>query len=291
MGRRYELIGGAIYVDDSGNPGADSGSDFLPSSRKSWTAVIVPSTIAGPVQTAMDIFLAGVRDEFGAEELHFTEIYSGNGPWKSIDADRRAKIIDIMAALMSYFSFPIVHQTVSDDTLRDHVNLLQSLKGQRAGEWALSDISHFGLLMLCSQVSRHIRSMKDSGPQDFDLPFPLYVDEGIMADGGERTLPNWGDVIEGPKARFRNSSDVVGIQLADFAAFVINRSQWAVVKRKARTPLSRPDDIILRAAAGLNILNIPAFQISLTDLGKEPYEDWLSADRIAKGLPPRPPGA
>lgn len=60
------LTRGAIYVDDSGNPGLDSGSDFVPSSRKSWTAVIVPSVIAGTVKAAMDIFLTGVRNEFGA---------------------------------------------------------------------------------------------------------------------------------------------------------------------------------------------------------------------------------
>jgi hypothetical protein len=63
--------------------------------------------------------------------------------------------------------------------------------------------------------------MKDSSPRDFNLSFPLYVDEGIMAAGGERALPYWADVIKEPKASFRNSADVAGIQLADFAAFVI----------------------------------------------------------------------
>jgi hypothetical protein len=86
----------------------------------------VPSTIAESVQNAMNIFLTGVRDEFGAEELHFTEIYSGNGPWKSISAGRRAELFDIMASLMSQFSFPIVHQTAIDHTLRDHPDFLRS---------------------------------------------------------------------------------------------------------------------------------------------------------------------
>lgn len=52
---------GAIYVDDSGNPGAESGSAFLPDTRKSWTAVVVPPEVAADVDHALQIFLDGVR--------------------------------------------------------------------------------------------------------------------------------------------------------------------------------------------------------------------------------------
>lgn len=283
------MTGGAIYVDDSGNPGVDSGSEFLPSSRKSWTAVIVPSAIAGVVQTAMDIFLAGVRDEFGVEELHFTNIYSGEGPWKSVPVHRRAEMIGIMADLMDRLSLPIVHQTVSNFTLLDHPDFRRSLEGKRVGDWNLEDISHFGLLLLCSQVSKQIRTMRDESPQDFKLPLPLYVDEGVMSAGGKRKLPNWRDVIEGPKACFRRSIDVPGIQLADFAAFIITRSQWVAVKRNPEGVFSRADELVLRAAAGLNVLNLPTRRTTPGELVRKNYEDWLAADRVAKGLLPRPP--
>lgn len=286
---RGRVLTGAIYVDDSGNPGVDSGSEFLPSSRKSWTAVIVPSAIAGIVQTAMNIVLAGVRDEFGVEELHFTNIYSGEGPWKLVTPHRRAEMISIMADLMDRLSLPVVHQTVSDFTLRDHPDFWRSLGGKRVDGWNLEDISHFGLLLLCSKVSKHIRTMKDNGPQDFELPLPLYVDEGLMSAGGKRKLPNWSDVIDGPTAYFRRSTDVPGIQLADFAAFIITRSQWIAVKRCSGEVLIRADELILRAAAGLNILNLPMRRTTPGELVRENYEDWLAADRVAKGLAPRPP--
>ncbi|WP_245273598.1 DUF3800 domain-containing protein [Mesorhizobium sp. WSM3224] len=282
------MIEGAIYVDDSGNPGVDSGSEFLPSSRKSWTAVIVPSAIAGVVQGAMDIFLTGVREEFGAEELHFTNIYSGEGPWKSVNPHRRAEMIGIMADLMDRLSLPIVHQTVSDFTLLDHPDLVRSLEGKRVGGWNLEDISHFGLLLLCSQVSMQIRTMKDDSPQAFELPLPLYVDEGVMTAGRDRKLPNWSDVIEGPQACFRRSADVPGIQLADFAAFILTRSQWIAVNRNPGPMFGRADELILRAAARLNILNLPMRWATPGELERGNYEDWLSADRVAKGLPPRP---
>lgn len=280
---------GAIYVDDSGNPGVGSGSDFLPSTRKSWTAVIVPSSVAAQVEDGMDIFLAGVLRDYGADELHFTEIWSGVGPWDGVDPDDRAKVIGIMADLMEAFSLPVVHQTISDDTLDDHPEFRRSLVGARAGEWRLDRIDHFGLLTLCSMVSRHLIELKAKGPSDFDLPLPLFVDEGVLPAGRDRPLPNWGSAIAGPRACFRQSSDLAGLQLADFAAFTITRSQWEIVKRKPRPAFAPPEMVLLRAASALNILNLPIRRMASEELDRASYELSMEEDRAAKGLPRRPP--
>ncbi|WP_312367026.1 DUF3800 domain-containing protein [Ensifer sp.] len=278
-------MGGAIYADDSGNPGADSGSVFLPGDRKSWTAVIVPTTIAEHVEQGMKIFIEGVHGEFGVDELHFTEIYSGTGAWSTVSPQRRAEVIDLMAHVMSKLALPIVHQTVNDFTMLDHP---QSQYPNRVGDWDLENLSQLALLMLCSGVTHHIRSMRDQGPEDFSLPFPLFVDEGIIPAGRERALPNWGDVIQGPRVSFRKSSELAGLQLADFAAFIISRSQWIAVKRSPG-PISQADQVILKAGAGLNILNLPFQKVTPETFGKEEYEAWQSASRISKGLAPQPP--
>lgn len=283
------LARGAIYVDDSGNPGVDSGSDFLPSSRKSWTAVVVPSSIAQRVAVGMDIFLAGVSEDYGAEELHFTDIWSGAGPWKGVKPAERAKVFGIMTDFMEAFSLPVIHQTVSDYTLADHPKSKLACEGARAGEWKLDRLDHFGLLSLCSQVSRHLLKLRSQCPEDFNLPMPLFVDEGVLATGRERTLPNWGAVIEGPKACFRSSSDLPGLQLADFAAFVITRSQWLIVKRKVRPAFEAGEAVILRAASVLNIMNLPVRTANSAELGRSSYESWMEEDRDAKGLARRPP--
>ncbi len=281
---------GAIYVDDSGNPGVESGSEFLPSSRKSWTAVIVPSSIAPGVEDAMGIFLAGVLQDYGADELHFTDIWSGVGPWKEVKVDDRADVIKIMADMMGTFSLPIVHQTTSKDTLNDHPDFRRSLEGARAGDWRLDQLDQFGLLTLCSLVSRHLVQLEAGGPADLDLPLPLFVDEGVLPAGRDRSLPNWGGVIEGPSVRFRRSSDLPGLQLADFAAFIITRSQWEVVKRKPRPAFAKAEAAILRAASVLNVLNLPMRMVSSRELGRINYEHWMEDDRETKGLKRRPSG-
>jgi len=278
-------MGGAIYADDSGNPGVESGSVFLPADRKSWTAVIVPSTVAEHVEQAMKIFIEGVQGEFGVDELHFTEIYSGTGAWKPVLPQKRAEVIELMAGVMSKLGLPIVHQTVSDFTMLDHPQ--REIPG-RVGDWDLENLSQLALLMLCSGVFHHVTTMRDRSPKDFTLPFPLFVDEGIMPAGRERALPNWADVIEGPRASFRKSSELAGLQLADFAAFIISRSQWIAVKRSTGF-ISKSDEVILKAASRLNILNLPFMKVTPDTFGKEAYEDSQAASRVSKGLTPRPP--
>jgi len=278
-------MGGAIYVDDSGTPGSKSGSDFLSSSRKSWTAVIVPDSVAVQVSTGMDIFLTGVREEFGADELHFMEIYGGRGIWKQVPLEKRIAIFDSMQMIVERFQFPIVHQTVSDWTLKDHPTTMVKKLGEW---WNPQDISHFGFLYLCSQVAKHLREHQLDFPDEFPLPMPLYVDEGLAKAGTDIKLPNWSDAIEGPVAHFRTSKDMPGIQIADFAAFTISRTQWIMAQQKLGETPSRGDLLFLQITGGFNVLNLPKTTLARDNISKEAYEFVLSRDRQNKGLTPRP---
>ncbi len=279
---------GSIYIDDAGNPGAVSGSDYLSSSRKSWTAVIVPSSVASDIAMAMEIFVTGVRSEFGASELHFTDIYSGRGIWKDVEINKRIEIFDIMKGIFESFSLPIVHQTTSEETLSDHENTLSQLVRTPGSWWDLKDVSHFGFLLLCFNVSRHVLELYQNGPEDFILPMPLIVDEGLAKAGTSIDLPNWGTVIDGPRAQFVSSKETAGIQMADFAAFSISRTQWTMAQQKLGVTVKRGDLELLKTTSGFNILNLPQVPFSIDNLSKEGYEFVLARDRRTKGLSNRP---
>jgi len=240
------MTGGAVYVDDGGNPGQDSGSDFLPPSRKSWTAVIVPQAVAAQVAAAMEIFISGVCAEHGAKELHFTDVFSGKKAWKSVSVHRRIEIFDLMGQLMDSFGLPVVHITTSAETLLDHPELAATFKRKEGVWWDISNLEHFGFLRLCSKVAQYLREFQQDAPNDFQFPMPLFVDEGLLKAGGEATLPSWADVLDGPKAKFRRSIDVPGIQLADFAAFSLNRSQWIAAKHEVGQPVTDAEREFLR---------------------------------------------
>lgn len=277
-------MAGAIYVDDSGTPGTESGSIFLPSSRKSWTAVIVPDSVAEHLSTAMRIFLNGVREEFGATELHFMEIYGGRGIWKGVSIDRRITVFDSMKMIVDKLQLPIIHQTVSEETLADH----PAVERAEGSWWDPNDVGHFGFLFLCSQVAKHLREFAEESPKDFNLPMPLIVDAGIAKAGVDIGLPNWGDAIKGPIARFQDSKDVPGIQIADFVAFAISRTQWIMTQQKLGTPPRQGDIEFLKTTSQFNVLNLPLISMAPENLSKEAWEFVLSRDRQSKGLNPRP---
>jgi len=282
------MVKGGIYIDDAGNPGVDSGSDFLSSSRKSWTAVIVPSVAANQVSVAMNMFLDGVKAEFDAPELHFTDIYSGRGAWRGVEVQKRIEIFSLMKLLFEGFELPIVHQTASEETLRDHPHLISEWRREPGAWWNIKDVSHFGFLFLCSNVSRYIREMNQDHPDEFPLPMPLYVDEGLAKEGAKVDLPNWEDVIEGPQAQFCSSKSVPGIQLADFAAFAISRTQWIMVQQKLGGQLKKGDLEFLKLTSKLNVLNLPNYNFSTENVSQEAYEFLLARDRRIKGLESRP---
>ena len=85
-----------------------------------------------------------------------------------------------------------------------------------------------------------------------------------------------------------NSQDVAGIQIADFAAFTISRTQWTVTQRQLGTPVSRSDEEFLSFGSDLNIVNLPMVPIAKSNLSKESFEFILERDRMNKGLPRKP---
>jgi hypothetical protein len=155
---------GSINIDDAGNPGVESGSEFLSKTRKSWTAVIIPSSIARDISTVMNTFLAGVSGEFNAAELHFTDIYSGRGVWNGVEITKRIEVFELMTGIMESFALPVIHQTASAETLNDHHQTLSQLQRAPGAWWDIKNIDHFGFLLLCSNVSKYLQITRKVSP-------------------------------------------------------------------------------------------------------------------------------
>ena len=114
------MVREGYYIDDTGTPGVRSKSVFLNESRKSWCAVVVPRRASRPVSVAMGMFLLGIRQDYGAEELHFADIYSGRGAWSGVAIEKRIEIFDLMADVFVKFDLPVIFQTVSESMFSEH---------------------------------------------------------------------------------------------------------------------------------------------------------------------------
>lgn len=114
----FELTG-VVAVDDSGTPGITPKSLSLHADRKTWAAVIVPPAAVSKLRHGLEIFIEGVRGEYGVDELHFTDIYNGRRAFRDIEIEKRYEIIDLMANVFGAFRLPIFIQTCSPEDLAE----------------------------------------------------------------------------------------------------------------------------------------------------------------------------
>lgn len=276
----------AIYFDDTGNPGTDPLSPFLSETRKSWAGVIVPRTISESLYAAMDIFARGIRDDFGAEELHFTDIYSGRGVWKSVELHRRIEIFDLMSLVCSKFDLPIIYQTWSEEFANDHKSLKYPYNYKK-NFWDTSNIGHFGLILAIMQARDVIENLR-SQSGDFADEFQIYVDEGLAKAGVNIALPIKKQGVFSNNIRFLSSQESAGLQIADFAAFTIARSQRIMMSKTAGQDFSRADRHILSIVEKLNHWTLDLMAVDPISASKEGYEFLLMRDRMNKGLKKKP---
>ena len=284
----FVLISGGYYIDDAGTPGAESESAFLDETRKSWCAVIVPERAAEPLSRGVGIFLRGVEQDYGASELHFADVYGGRGNWRIVSVAKRIEVFDLMAMIFERFNLPVIFQTASQSMYSDHAEFFSRVMAKPGEFWNVNSIPHFGLLLTCFEISENFEYLKKEYPSDFPRPLPAYVDEGLAKAGAEVKLPNWEHAIESRKLMFQSSINSPGLQLADFAAFSISRSQWISAKQKKGVPIRDADRHIMNISAKLNVFNLPRVAIDPDSFSREDYERFLRWDRAAKGLPEYP---
>ena len=278
-----------IFIDDAGTPGVIPPSKFLPESRKSWCGVVVPSQVSEQIATAMTIFSEGIASEYGAEELHFTDIQGGRNVWKGVKLEERIRIFDLMGMILKKYQLPVFYQTWSKEFQNDHAKLFQSSSIKKTEFWKLDRIDHFGLMLLLRQIRQGIAELRQISPA-FRETFRVYVDEGITSAGNKVSIPCVREDVFSDQIHFESSKENFGIQIADFCAFIVSRSQWISMNKKAGSDFKRGDKHILELNASLNHWS-PSMRFIKGEekfLSREGIEFLMKRDRQNKGLSSEP---
>ncbi len=220
-----------VFVDDSGSPGASSALD---SERKTWVAVVLNSEQVAEVLAQMPGALQELRARTGASEFHFTDIYSGKAPFKDIPLDLRLGLFRFMAFLFRTYQLPILVQTFTPAEVADlHARGLQP----RVPPFDMSRVTDCALCFLLIRVKwfleRELRA---------PVAARVFVDEGFKKNGLALSLPMWSSTFADGLVCFARSESVLPLQLADFAAFGLNRTQMLL----AKPHLSELDEHLLR---------------------------------------------
>ncbi len=208
-----------VFVDDTGSP-SGLGYKLLPTDRKTYVGVVIPPSQVPVTYSSFASLLAGLKRRFQISELHFTDVYGGNGEFKKIEWEVRLSIIGTIAKAFGAFDFPIFVQSFEPAQLpewRDKFNLPAKLS-----IFNFNKTEDAALFFLLQRVKMHIRSLQISEPGTAHV----FVDEGWKKNGvGLQSLPIFGPEFDGDKVCFASSKSIFLIQLADFAAFILNRMQ------------------------------------------------------------------
>lgn len=276
-----------IYIDDSGNPGADSPSVFLPESRKSWAAVVIPESIANDIEQAMSIFLGGIMQDYELSELHFTDIYSGRGIWKKVPVAERIQIFDLMTMLVSKFNLPVFYQSFSEEFRKDYSKEWDQISELEIKFWDFKSTPHISLFLILIQLRDAIPILrKQSG--DFESTLDIFVDAGLAKNSALIQLPFSGNGHISNSIKFEHSNSKAGLQIADFVAFVISKSQRIMFKKEAGKDYKDNDLHILSIIPKLNHWTLDLMEVDQKKYSKEGYEFLLQRDRVNKGLTKKP---
>lgn len=217
-----------VFIDDTGSPGNKAVPRYLHPDRKSWVAVIVePHVVPGVLEGMADCVTELARLP-GVSEFHAADIYSGKGPYRQMPLEARLTIFEAVARVFASYRIPVLVQTLDPATLV-RVRSREALPN-RLGPFDLTAHDDLALLLLLGRVYNHVRETRRSG----ESRARVFVDEGRMKSGTIIQLPWVADVLADGLVCFADSKTIQPLQLADFAAFCLNRSQ-ILIGRQARS--------------------------------------------------------
>lgn len=224
-----ELASGSkygVFIDDTGSPGLKSTPPNLHPKRKSWVGVVVPPSQMLDVIEQLPEAAKELHSITGADEFHFADIYSGTRKFKGINLQMRLAIFEFMAEIFRVYRFPIFIQTLDPNSLKDIRN--RGPFPDTVGLFNLKKPEDTALFFLLLRIKWHIEKHRACRSETARV----FIDEGYMQKGTAIHVPAWKTVFADGLLCFARSSLIYPIQLADFAAFVLNRTQLLIGKEK-----------------------------------------------------------
>jgi Protein of unknown function (DUF3800) len=215
-----------IFVDDSGSPGLQNTPPNLHVERKSWVGVAIAPNLMPEILEQLPQALQEHHRISGAREFHFGDILAGRGPFKAVDLQIRLAIFEFMAYIFSVYKFPIIVQTFDPLTLADIRSRSPQLP-ERLDPFDFTKPQDAALFFLLIRLKWFMQETTGYPT----VKARVFIDEGYKKNGVAIQIPTFESAFADGLVCFANSSSILPIQLADFAAFALNWSFAKIVWR------------------------------------------------------------
>lgn len=216
-GRHY-----GVFLDDTGSPGLKSSG--LHTQRKSWVAVVVPRQQTAEIMDQLPKALSFLQElDLKDPEFNFAEIWAGRGEFRKLDLPQRLGIFRFMEHIFATCRFKVLVQTFDPENATDILS--RADWPESFGPLKFGNHEDLALIFALLRARMHLNSL-DYG----NATACVVVDEGRLSSGKAIVLPGLAPTFCAGAVLFASSRLVHPIQLADFAAFVMNRWQFLRVK-------------------------------------------------------------
>ncbi len=212
---------GLVLMDDGGSKiETRNGSQ----DRQTWIAVLVPPSLSQYAISQMDGIHDEVKARFGAAELHAYEIFQRQNCWAEVPIGALKGVIAGVAEIFRIMKFPIIVQTLWKGN-ESHQQLVNMGSEKNVGFIR----QKFGIdlespkdaaFLLC------IRRCRDYITEEFpSTKWEIFSDAGKKKPGRTGLVPLRWEESDLIRVHFEDSKICRLIQLADFVAYFLNRSQ------------------------------------------------------------------
>lgn len=161
-----------------------------------------------------------------------------------------------MAEIFEEQQFVVLVQSIDEREAGHVIEAFKALERPRSFPFRLERNADLSLFLILIRVKWFLQSRLQSNERAI-----LFVDEGWKKSGTALCIEPWSTFLEHGCVFFARSDAVWGLQLADFAGFVLNRSQQTL----AKTSLSELDAAFLPIIDSMSrrFVNIPTLELGL----------------------------
>lgn len=211
-----------VYIDDTSISGNPCEVYSVNSNYKSYIAIFLENNAAMAAKRVMLKLTEDLKNQYGTDEFHFTDIYSRHGPYKTMSQDEKEGLFETFSDLINHFGIHWTIQSMTYESKRKIDDAIKKAKTENNSN--LPDIAELMLLMkkLNGLIQNQIIPSKN---------IHIVCDSGIKKPGESLTFPDSGKIfVFPPIIYFEDSKKEPLLQLADFVAFCFLRNQIGIKK-------------------------------------------------------------
>lgn len=213
-----------VYIDDSGSPGQRPANQFIAPETKLWAAVILSSEEKNIVDNIVEQALTQIKPRLLLSEFHFTDIYSGINSFKGVDADERLCLFELFTALYNAIQPRVLVHAIGEKTLINS-GFSEAYLAKKDNGFRFKNQSDYALYLTLLDVERHLENLVSDTQH-----IQVIIDEGRREANQTQKLSGIFKFIS--EINYKSSSEIYGLQFADFIAFTINRIQNNFAKQR-----------------------------------------------------------